>query len=134
MDDLEKKSDKELWVIVKAGINLLPHVPQSEASRAKRILDYRKSRQSDQIVNNYSGSFSFQGGNNILGSDGKIENSITIGQFLETFAQEIEKKAPDTPEKKGLLESIKKFTINQDTGEFLGSLFGSLFKSSMGNK
>ncbi len=132
MDDLEKKSDEELWEIVKRGDNL--HIDVSEASKAKRILDYRKSKQSDQTVNNFNGTFSFQGGNNILGSDGKIENTITIGQFLESFAKEIEEKAPETPEKKGLLESIKKFTINQDTGEFLGSFFGSLFKSSVGNK
>ena len=132
MDDLEKKSDEELWEIVKRGINL--HIDASEASKAKRILEYRKSKKEDKSVNNFSGNFSFQGGSNILGSDGKIENSITIGQFLESFSKEIEEKAPDTPEKAGLLDSIKKFVISPDTGEFLGSFLGNLFKSSTGSK
>ncbi len=42
MDELEKKSDEDLERIVLAGVNLLPHIPQSESNRAKRILEYRQ--------------------------------------------------------------------------------------------
>jgi len=131
MDPLEQKTDDELWEIVKKGINMYPHVPQSESNRAKRILEYRKSKQmSQQTTNNYSCTFSFHGGNSIIGSDGKIENTITIKQMLDALGKVIEENAPDTTEKKGLINSLKEFMMNDKTGEFLGSLAGSFFKSA----
>lgn len=131
-EELEKKTDDELWEIVKRGENLQPHIPQSEANRAKRILDYRMSKKNYQSTStyNYSGNFSFQGGNNIFGADGKIENTITVKQFLDEIGKIIEEKAPETVEKKNLLNSLKDFMVNDKTGEFVGSLAGSFFKSS----
>lgn len=129
MDDLENKTDEELWEIVKRGTNLLPHVPQSEANRAKRILEYRQSKNMNK-QNVYSGTFNFQGGNNIVGSDGKIENNLTVKQFLEEMGKVLEENAPNTQEKAGLLQALKGFLVNSESGEFLGSLIGSFFKSS----
>lgn len=40
MDDLDRKTDEELLEIVKLGIN--SHVPTSQSSTAKRLLEYRK--------------------------------------------------------------------------------------------
>ena len=133
-EELNKLSIEELKKIVITGTNLLPHVPQSEAKRAKRILDYKLAElalqnNSTNNTTNFYAPITVHAQNSIIGNDGKIAPSVTIGELVNALAEGIDKNLPESQEKQGTLATLKSILKSDTFTTMLGKSVGEFFKT-----
>jgi len=66
-------------------------------------------------------------GNLIWGDDVKI-SQITVGDVAYALIREIEKKVPESEEKRNVIDSLKKITANETFASLAGVFVGELMK------
>lgn len=132
-EELEKLSIEELKKIVIAGANL--HNPESQAARAKRILDYKlfdyKLTQPNTPTSNttyYNAPITVHAQNSIIGNDGKIALTVTVGELVNALAKGIDKNLPESQEKQGILETLKNILKSDTFNTVLGKSVGEFLR------
>lgn len=81
----------------------------------------------ENAKNQRFGDITVSGGTLVLG-DGNRITQVAVKELVEALEEEIKEKVPESEERKGVLEGLKKITTNETFASVAGALIGEVLR------